>query len=200
MNKIIIAILYLFLSVHVFAQVPNRINLTGKITDGQTGEALPGASVVLAEVRIGAISDSAGNYAFRNLPAGHHTIEVSYAGFTTLVLHTDIFTSTVKDFSIAPSVKEQLGITITGVAHATSIRNAPIPVTVIRRQEMLQTPATNIIDLLSRQPGVSQVSTGPAVSKPVIRGLGFNRVVVVNDGVRQEGQQWGEEHGIEIDE
>lgn len=70
----------------------------------------------------------------------------------------------------------------------------------MRKQEMLQTPATNIVDLIARQPGVSQISTGPAVSKPVIRGLGFNRVVTVNDGVRQEGQQWGEEHGIEIDE
>ena len=57
-----------------------------------------------------------------------------------------------------------------------------------------------LIDAISRQPGVSQVSTGPAVSKPVIRGLGYNRVVVINDGVRQEGQQWGDEHGIEIDE
>ncbi|HJU46015.1 MAG TPA: TonB-dependent receptor, partial [Chitinophagaceae bacterium] len=45
-----------------------------------------------------------------------------------------------------------------------------------------------------------QIATGPAISKPSIRGLGYNRVVVVNDGIRQEGQQWGDEHGIEIDE
>lgn len=43
-------------------------------------------------------------------------------------------------------------------------------------------------------------SSGQAVSKPIIRGLGYNRVVIVNDGVRQEGQQWGDEHGVEIDE
>jgi iron complex outermembrane receptor protein len=60
--------------------------------------------------------------------------------------------------------------------------------------------STNLIDALSKTPGVSQISTGPAVSKPSIRGLGYNRVVVVNDGIRQEGQQWGDEHGIEIDE
>lgn len=200
MNKIIILIAFLFLSFSLFSQGTTRIHLSGKVTDAQTGEPLPGASVFLAEARLGTITDSAGTYVFRTVPSGHHTIEVSYTGFNTLVVHSDIFSSTVKDFAIAPSVREQLGVTITGVAHATSIRNAPIPVTVMRRQEMLQTPATNIIDLLSRQPGVSQVSTGPAVSKPVIRGLGFNRVVVINDGVRQEGQQWGEEHGTEIDE
>jgi iron complex outermembrane recepter protein len=47
---------------------------------------------------------------------------------------------------------------------------------------------------------VSALSTGPAISKPFIRGLGYNRVITMNDGVRQEGQQWGDEHGIEIDD
>ena len=61
------------------------------------------------------------------------------------------------------------------------------------------TPATNIVDAVAKLPGVSQVSTGSGISKPVIRGLGYNRVVVVADGVRQEGQQWGDEHGVEID-
>src|SRR5215213_7000224 len=53
---------------------------------------------------------------------------------------------------------------------------------------------------MATQPGISQVTTGAGISKPVIRGLGYNRVVVINDGVRQEGQQWGDEHGIEADE
>lgn len=200
MNKFILVLFFLCGSALAFAQPATRISLTGKVVDAQTGEVLAGANILLAEARLGVVTDSAGTYVIKNIPSGHHTIEVSYSGFNTLVVHMDILQSTVRNFSIAPSVKEQLGVTITGVAHATSIRNAPIPVTVMRKQEMLQTPATNIIDLISRQPGVSQVSTGPAVSKPVIRGLGFNRVVVVNDGVRQEGQQWGEEHGVEIDE
>lgn len=199
MNKLIVVIGLLVSNIS-FSQSASKITLTGKVTDAQTGEPLPGASIFMADVRIGAVTDSAGNYSFRALPAGHHTLEVSYAGFTTLVTHLDIYANAEKNFTMTPSVTEQEGVTITGVAHATSIRNAPIPVSVMRRQQLLQTPATNIIDLLSRQPGVSQISTGPAVSKPVIRGLGFNRVVVVNDGVRQEGQQWGEEHGIEIDE
>src|SRR5439155_17792190 len=48
-------------------------------------------------------------------------------------------------------------------------------------------------------PGVSEITMGPAISKPVIRGLGYNRVVTVNDGIRQEGQQFGDEFGIEMD-
>ena len=51
---------------------------------------------------------------------------------------------------------------------------------------------------ISKLPGVSVITTGPGIAKPSIRGLSFNRVVVYNQGVRLENQQWGEEHGIGI--
>src|SRR6185436_14372413 len=57
-----------------------------------------------------------------------------------------------------------------------------------------------IIEALTKKPGVSSITTGPGISKPVIRGVGSNRIITMNDGVKQEGQQWGDEHGIEIDE
>ena len=66
-------------------------------------------------------------------------------------------------------------------------------------KELRAVSSSNIIDAISREPGVSQVTTGSGISKPVIRGLGYNRVVVISDGIRQEGQQWGDEHGIEVD-
>ena len=51
---------------------------------------------------------------------------------------------------------------------------------------------------ISRLPGVSIITTGPNIAKPSVRGLSFNRVLVYNQGVRLENQQWGEEHGIGI--
>ena len=60
--------------------------------------------------------------------------------------------------------------------------------------------SSNIIDAISKVPGVNALTTGPNVSKPFIRGLGFNRILTLYDGVRQEGQQWGDEHGIEVDQ
>ena len=53
-----------------------------------------------------------------------------------------------------------------------------------------------ISNSISKLPGVSIISTGPGIGKPSIRGLSFNRVVVINQGLRLENQQWGEEHGI----
>jgi iron complex outermembrane receptor protein len=105
-----------------------------------------------------------------------------------------------KDFSLNPSFVETEAVTVTGVSSATSVKRTPIPVNILKREDFLRAASANLIDALTNTPGVSQVSTGPAISKPFIRGLGYNRVVVVNDGIRQEGQQWGDEHGIEVDE
>lgn len=90
-------------------------------------------------------------------------------------------------------------VVVTGLTGASKMREMPTPVSVVSLREMQSTVSTNIIDLVARQPGVSQITTGGGISKPVIRGLGYNRVAVVSDGIRQEGQQWGDEHGIEID-
>ena len=78
-------------------------------------------------------------------------------------------------------------------------KQAATPISVVTQKTLRQTSSTNIVDAISRQPGVSQVTTGSGISKPIIRGLGYNRIVCIADGVRQEGQQWGDEHGLELD-
>ncbi len=90
-------------------------------------------------------------------------------------------------------------VVVTGPTGAVKMEDMSMPASVIDRNELRLAPGLNIVDAVAKLPGVSQVSTGSGISKPVIRGLGYNRVVVVADGVRQEGQQWGDEHGVEID-
>ena len=90
-------------------------------------------------------------------------------------------------------------VVVTGPTGAVKMQDMSMPAGIVDRNSLRMTPATNIVDAVAKLPGVSQVSTGSGISKPVIRGLGYNRVVVVADGVRQEGQQWGDEHGVEID-
>ena len=90
-------------------------------------------------------------------------------------------------------------VTVTGVTGDTKLKHATSPVSIISPQELKATASTNIIDAIAHQPGVSQLTTGGSISKPIIRGLGYNRVVVMSEGVRQEGQQWGDEHGVEVD-
>ena len=91
------------------------------------------------------------------------------------------------------------GVVVTGLTGDSKLSETPSPVSVLDANALRSNASGNIIDAIAREPGVSQISTGGGISKPVIRGLGFNRVVVIADGLRQEGQQWGDEHGVEVD-
>jgi iron complex outermembrane receptor protein len=90
-------------------------------------------------------------------------------------------------------------VMVTGAVGDMKMKESPLPITMLHAKELRQLSSTNFIDALAKQPGMAQITTGSGISKPVIRGLSYNRIVVVNDGIRQEGQQWGDEHGIEID-
>ncbi|MFM7839681.1 MAG: TonB-dependent receptor, partial [Chitinophagaceae bacterium] len=191
--------------VFAFQQYPDRTGGTphsvrGVVYDAATHLPLSGATISIPALKTGAISEANGNYLIRNVPDGTHAVEVSFIGYATLHLTIVCQGPVEKDFFLETSVLENNEVVVTGVSQATEQRRTPTPVLVVKRQELTKTTATNLVDLLSRKPGIAQVSSGPAISKPVIRGLGYNRVVVLNDGVRQEGQQWGDEHGLEVDE
>src|SRR5690606_5386801 len=78
-------------------------------------------------------------------------------------------------------------------------RASSVSVESVSRRELMHSASSNLVDAISGVPGVAQISSGPAISKPVIRGLSANRVLTVSNGVRQEEQQWGDEHGLEFD-
>ena len=68
-------------------------------------------------------------------------------------------------------------VTVTGVTGDTKLKHATAPVSIVSPQVLRATASTNIIDAIAHQPGVSQLTTGGSISKPIIRGLGYNRVV-----------------------
>lgn len=108
--------------------------------------------------------------------------------------------STCDNDSIDP-IKEAIlsEITVEGVTGSQRLKDSPIPFAVISPKSLHRTAGSNLVDAIAHQPGLSQITTGVGISKPVIRGLGYNRVVVMEQGIRQEGQQWGDEHGLEVD-
>ena len=91
-------------------------------------------------------------------------------------------------------------VTVQGIAGVQRLKDAASPFMVVTPKLLHNAQGTNMVDVISHLPGLAQISTGSGISKPVIRGLGYNRVVVVDQGIRQEGQQWGDEHGLEVDE
>lgn len=198
MKVIIFSIVSLCATVFAFGQTKSI--LTGKILEEGSGLPLNGATIRIHDVNRDAISGADGTYRTSPLPAGKYLVEVSFIGHETIVETIDIDGNTEKNFFLRDAVIEQEGVTVTGVSAATRLKQSPQPVAILKKAEMMKISSSNIINTLTNIPGVNALSTGPAISKPFIRGLGYNRVIVVNDGTRQEGQQWGDEHGIEIDD
>jgi iron complex outermembrane recepter protein len=175
-------------------------NLSGKITDAKTGLPLADVTVYITDARVGTSSGANGMYSIKNIPEGRHLLEISHVGYTTIAVDVVISGDAIKDFQLSESVVENNNVVVTGVSRSTQLKKIPVAITVVKKQELLQQASTNLVEALTSKAGVSSIGTGPAISKPVIRGLGYNRVLTINDGVRQEGNQWGDEHGIEIDE
>jgi iron complex outermembrane receptor protein len=190
------------ISIHLFAfdKASPKVSLTGKITDKKTGDPLPGVTIYLPDLKTGTTTDSEGNYSIQNLPPVSVLFQFSYVSYRTLIEKIDLSVTRVANFEMEYAATEINEVVVTGLSKSSEQKRTPTPITVVPRMVLLQSASLNIIDALSTQPGVAQITTGTGISKPVIRGLGYNRVVVVNDGTRQEGQQWGDEHGIEIDE
>ncbi|MEN9572100.1 MAG: hypothetical protein RL172_3331 [Bacteroidota bacterium] len=177
-----------------------RGSYSGVITDGATRQPIPDVYIYFADIKVGTFSKSDGSFFITQIPEGKHLVEVSHIGYITLIETQEIAGDTKRNFALQKTAVENNAVIVTGVGAATQLKKSPFQVSVQKKEDLLQHSATNLIDALTQQPGVSALSTGPAISKPVIRGLGYNRVLTINDGVRQEGQQWGDEHGIEIDE
>lgn len=175
-------------------------SFSGVVTDASTGKPLSNVSVYISDSKTGTTTNAKGEYNLSNISEGVHLVEYSHIGFGTHAEQILIKGDTKKDIALVEAIVENNAVVITGVSRASQLRKMPFQVSVLRKEELQQSAATNIIDAITRKAGVSSIATGPAISKPVIRGLGYNRVLTLNDGVRQEGQQWGDEHGIEIDE
>ena len=175
-------------------------SLSGKVVDSLTGKGIAGASVYIADLKLGAIADESGAYQFANLPTGTYLVEAHAIGHSTQIKNITVTEKAVLDFFLGLQYTEESPVVITGLSKATQIKRSPVPIVMMNHQALVTIQSTNIIDAITRLPGVTQLTTGPNVSKPFIRGLGYNRILTLYDGVRQEGQQWGDEHGIEVDQ
>ncbi len=179
--------------------------IQGKITDKEDGTPIYGASIYISELHAGASTDTNGRFSIANVPLGTFLAEIRMIGYATVAVQVQgqpingAYLSE-QQIQLTKTPAEYAPVIITGTSGTIERMRNPVPNTLQTRDHFLKHGATNAVNALSELPGISVVSTGNAISKPVIRGLGYNRVVVLRNGIRQEGQQWGDEHGIEIDE
>ncbi|MES2810223.1 MAG: TonB-dependent receptor [Bacteroidota bacterium] len=175
--------------------------ITGTVTDKKDGTPIIGATVTIPDLKTGTVTDASGRYTLSHISKGTYVVQVSYVGYSSFTQRVDFTKTTELNVQLQASSIEAGEVIITGVSRATELKRSPIPMAAVGKAFINERAgAGNIIDAIANLPGVSAVTTGPNVSKPFIRGLGYNRVVTLMDGIRQEGQQWGDEHGIEVDQ
>lgn len=189
-------VLFVFTCPSVFAQN----ELKGVVRDMKGNVGLAGVSVYIPDLKLGAATSADGKFRIRNVPRGTYLVVASLVGYADQTKEITIKETATVDFVLEHDGTALEEVVITGVASATERKSNPVPISVVSKNNLIQNSAANIIDAISTAPGVSQMTLGPNISKPFIRGLGYNRVVTVNDGIRQEGQQWFDEFGEEIDE
>ncbi|WP_071781119.1 TonB-dependent receptor [Adhaeribacter aquaticus] len=172
------------------------LTLAGKVTDQHKETPLPAANIVLEELNQAVQTDLDGNYHFHELCPGTYHIRTTYVGFESVRQEVRISGSVIRNFKLHPAATELGTIQISG-------HRIPPPATqatgVLAGQALEQIRGESLGKALEQISGVTTLNTGPSISKPIIHGLHSNRVLLLNNGVRQEGQQWGTEHAPEID-
>ena len=138
------------------ALIAQQFTLTGKVYDKATGKILPGASVYLPEIKKGTITNKEGVFTI-NIEQGSHVLEISYMGYATDVENIQLQKNTTQDFYLNNSVLEGGNVIVTSFLRATSTKRTPTPVTIIKKEELFRGVASNLIDALSKVPGVSHI-------------------------------------------
>ncbi len=161
---------------------------------------LPGATIYVPDMNKGTLSDSNGNYELLNLPNGKIKIQFTFIGYTNRIESVELNGKSIElNISLKQTPIEAEEIVISGGYNSTQHDNAvKIDVLKLNTNSIKCTP--NFSEILTQVPGVDMISKGSGVSKPVIRGLSMNDILVLDNGVRFENYQYSDHHPLGIDE
>ena len=195
MKRIVLILILVFL----FLDSQSQNEVKGKVTDA-AGEILIGVSVYLPELSKGTITNTEGEYHISELPIGHNKIQFSFLGFNTELKNIMIGKEMlILNIQLTEAVMQFEEVVVSGAKVSSQHDNA-IKIEILDSKKLLFAGTPNMMESISDVPGVDMISKGPGVSKPVIRGLSMNDILVLNNGVRMENYQYSENHPIGINE
>lgn len=174
--------------------------LSGRITSTADGSGLTEARVTVVEAGRTVTTDPEGKYRIAGLPTGNYLISVSSIGFAPQARRVQLGNQEITlDFGLRPSLVELPPIQVTSTPGATDPLTSPQPTAVVDGTNLRSAQSPSLGETLNQVAGVHSLSTGVGIGKPVIRGLTSNRVLILDDGQRLETQQWGDEHGPNLE-
>lgn len=175
----------------------SQATLEGSIIDENNQPVT--ATIYFPQIEKGAVSDMNGKYTVTQIPNGNYSVVISSLGYETLSFKLNFSENATinKDIVLKESVVEMEEVIISTPFHQLQSENV-MKVERITTDQLTKNGAVNLSQGISNIAGVSTVSTGNGIGKPVIRGLSSNRVLTYTQGVRLENQQFGDEHGLGI--
>lgn len=173
--------------------------ITGIITS-QDSLPLAGASIFVSDIHKGVIADGEGHYELTNLPIGELKIQFSFLGYSNRIALIDYHGENKElDIVLNQTNIEAEEVVVSGGYNSTQHDNA-VKIDVLKINNLRVKATPNFAEILTQVPGVDMISKGSGVSKPVIRGLSMNDILVLNNGVRFENYQYSSHHPLGIDE
>jgi len=182
------------------AQTACTTVLTGRILSQDTREPLAGATALIRELNTGAVADTTGLFRMVALCPGQYTIDYQFVGYRSMTQPVTVGADSL--LLVAPVTLLVDNRTLQEVIVTEQRSEAQ---QILQVQTALSGPALDAMrgqslgESLKMLPGLYSIQTGPSISKPVIHGLYGNRIVTLNNGIRQEDQQWDSEHAPQID-
>jgi iron complex outermembrane receptor protein len=188
MKKYIVISIIILQNINIFAQKIQILNSENK-------QPVPFVSIYFPDLKTGGASDENGFFSAEN----HQKtvlMQISSVGYKTFLENVNIQRDTV--IFIEPSTHDLQEIIISAVASKLQGENVANVEQITLNNTEIQ--GFNLTEKLKNIVGLDNFSTGTGIGKPVIRGLSGNRIAVFSQGVRIENQQWGDEHGLGLDE
>lgn len=197
--------LYRFLLIALFFYpAVLQAQFRGEVRDAQTREPIPFAYVHLAEINRTATADKDGIFSFQNVPSGTYTLSIHRIGYKTYTSQIRVEDeSNLTDpvlFLLTPESVMSKEITVTGQAEKVSGSRLQHASSKIIGEDLRRNLGSTLAETMKNQPGFNQRSLGPAPGRPVIRGLGDERVLILQDGERTgDVSSQSADHAVSVD-
>jgi len=191
--------LWLSISLGSIAFAQDSFQIKGLVISNNTQQPIEGANII--GENLFSISSAKGTFSINNVTEGTYTFTISHIGYASKTINI-IVGPNMEELKIYlnEATTELKEIEILGKTKKRVIKESPIVSQLVTKEFLANNRENSLMQTLSKIPGVSTIKIGSGQSKPVIRGLGFNRVAVVQNGIKHEAQQWGNDHGLEIDQ
>lgn len=195
MKKYILSIIIVGISAITFAQ--NSIH--GIVSDTENNP-LFGVEIFAPQLHTGTTTDLNGYYEFKNLPKGKIEIAITFIGYQPIYKTINLQVKKIElNILLEDAIFGLDEVILSAPFYKLQSENV-MKVEYAKAKTLKRNGAVTLIEGLESIAGVSQISTGTSIGKPVIRGLSGNRVLVYAQGVRLENQQFGGEHGLGVNQ